>query len=55
MGCSISSWFSYEIKEDIDIYASLGSAMPLSIKSSSRMDSRRPTVIGYSFGLIYSF
>ena len=52
----LTAGLAYELKEDIDIYASLGSAIPLS-KSNlpAGWTAEDPTVIGYSFGLIYSF
>jgi len=47
---------AYELKKDIDIYASLGSAIAL-LESNlpAGWTAEDPTVIGYSFGLIYSF
>ena len=43
-------------KEDIDIYAELGSAIPLSESDlPAGWTDESPTVIGFSFGLIYSF
>ena len=52
----LTAGLAYELKEDIDIYASLGSAIPL---SESNLPAgwivEDPIVIGYSFGLIYSF
>tara|TARA_B100000886_G_scaffold291951_1_gene217653 strand:- start:66 stop:722 length:657 start_codon:yes stop_codon:yes gene_type:complete len=52
----LTAGLAYELKEDIDIYASLGSAIPLS-KSNlpAGYTAEDPIVIGYSFGLIYSF
>ena len=41
---------------DIDINPSLGSSIPLSKSNlSAGWMAEDPTVIGYSFGLIYSF
>ncbi len=52
----LTAGLAYEIKEDIDIYASLGSAIPLSESNlPAGWTAEEPTVIGYSFGLIYSF
>ena len=52
----LTAGLAYEIKEDIDIYASLGSAIPLSESNlPAGWTAEDPTVIGYSFGLIYSF
>ena len=52
----LTAGLSYELKEDLDIYASLGSAIPLSESNlPAGWTAEDPTVIGYSFGLIYSF
>ena len=52
----LTAGLAYELKEDIDIYASLGSAIPLSESNlPAGWTAEDPTVIGYSFGLIYSF
>ena len=52
----LTGGLSYQIKEDIDIYASLGAAIPLSESNlPAGWTAEDPTVIGYSFGLIYSF
>ena len=52
----LTAGLAYELKEDIDIYASLGSAIPLSESNlPAGWTEEDPTVIGYSFGLIYSF
>ena len=47
---------TYELKEDIDIYAEIGSAFSLSDSDlPAGWTEESPTVIGYSIGLIYSF
>ena len=52
----LNAGLAYEIEENIDIYASLGSAIPLSESDlPAGWTEESPTVIGYSFGLIYSF
>ena len=52
----LTAGLAYELKKDIDIYASLGSAIPLSESNlPAGWTAEDPTVIGYSFGLIYSF
>ena len=52
----LTAGLAYELKEDIDIYASLGSAIPLSESNlPAGWTAEDPTVIGYSFGLIFSF
>ena len=52
----LTAGLAYELKEDIDIYASLGSAIPLSESNlPAGWTAEDPTVIGYGFGLIYSF
>ena len=52
----LTAGLAYELKEAIEIYASLGSAIPLSESNlPAGWTAEDPTVIGYSFGLIYSF
>ena len=52
----LSAGLAYKLKEDIDIYAELGSAIPLSESDlPAGWTEESPTVIGFSFGLIYSF
>ena len=52
----LTAGLAYEIEENIDIYASLGSAISLSESDlPAGWTEESPTVIGYSFGLIYSF
>ena len=52
----LTAGLAYELKKDIDIYASIGSAIPLSESNlPAGWTAEDPTVIGYSFGLIYSF
>ena len=52
----LTAGLAYELKKDIDIYASLGSAIPLSESNlPAGWTAEDPTVIGYGFGLIYSF
>ena len=56
LAVQLTAGLAYELKEDIDIYASLGSAIPLSESNlPAGWTAEDPTVIGYSFGLIYSF
>tara|TARA_B100000212_G_scaffold320682_1_gene278711 strand:+ start:74 stop:745 length:672 start_codon:yes stop_codon:yes gene_type:complete len=52
----LNAGLTYEIKEDIDFYASLGYAIPLKESNlPAGWTEESPNVIGYIFGLIYSF
>ena len=52
----LSGGVTYELKEDVDIFVELGSAIPLS-KSDlpAGWTEESPTAIGFGIGLIYSF
>ena len=52
----LKAGLTYELKKDIDIFAEIGSAFPLSDSDlPAGWTEESPTVIGYSIGLIYSF